>query len=186
MKATETDGGVRAFRLRFRLSTSRRVAAPGFPGRPERVRPHRWRQPAERLHARYNGDMATEREQIRAIERQLDGVIEQSVRQVATAVTRELVDATPRVTGTTAANWTPRIGAPYERAHFRRVDAVVAQTVGVLSLAGYRLRRGAVYVSNALPWITSLNEGGSKRAPAGFVQQAIGRALRRVSQRRRR
>ena len=129
--------------------------------------------------------MATERQQIDAIERELDRVVEQSVRRIAVEVTRELVDATPKVTRATAANWTPKIGSPDINARFRRVDAVIAQITGLASLAGYRLRRGRVYVSNHLPWITALNDGRSDQARAGFVQDSIRRAVGRLSRRRR-
>jgi hypothetical protein len=36
---------------------------------------------------------------------------------------------------------------------------------------------GEVHVSNAVPYVQSLNDGHSQQAPAGFVQAAIAKAV---------
>ena len=53
-----------------------------------------------------------------------------------------------------------------------------AQTAGITALASYRLEGGNIFISNNVPYILALNDGTSRQSPAGFVQNAIQKAVR--------
>ncbi len=124
--------------------------------------------------------------QIRRILRQLTSVAEQVIKRVAFDIQANLVRAsteggTPVDTGWARANWLTNVGTPfltpigsYEQA---KEGSVPAAGFGLGSIASYKLPFGKVFISNNVPYIVNLNEGSSKKAPAGFVQAAILRAL---------
>jgi hypothetical protein len=70
-------------------------------------------------------------------------------------------------------------GTPVDTGHHRGVagsrESVnhSAQENGVGSVLQYRLRQGAVFVTNNVPYILRLNAGSSAQAPAGFVDKAV-------------
>jgi hypothetical protein len=124
-------------------------------------------------------------DQIRAIVRALEGVAERVITRLALDVTANLVETTPVDTGWARSNWVPAIGVPFlaDIAPGRATEQMVAGGVGrqqsaiVTVAATYRLGRGSVFVSNNVPYITDLNNGTSRKAPAGFVQMAIAKAV---------
>ena len=129
--------------------------------------------------------VASHRRQVKAIVRGLDRLTERVVTKITLDVTANLVEDTPVLTGWARASWVPSIGQPALKdlsqpgpddgqAVAIAVAEQQAATVGVL---GYRLVMGRVFVTNNVPYILSLNDGSSKKAPAGFVQQAIGKAV---------
>ena len=125
--------------------------------------------------------MAAPRNQVPRILRQLTSVAEQIIKKVAFDITANLVKAasqggTPVDTGWARANWLVNVGTPFLAA-IGSPDAVPPTGTGVGSIAAYKLGMGKVFISNNVPYITRLNEGWSKQAPAGFVQAAILRAL---------
>lgn len=123
--------------------------------------------------------------------RALNGVAEQVVRKLALDIVAELVKApaeggTPIDTSWASNNWTAQITSPRTQPVGSPENvgaAAAAQQSSLGSLLGYRLLNGPVFITNNVPYITRLNEGSSAQAPAGFVQQAITRAvndLRRI------
>ena len=123
--------------------------------------------------------------QIRFIVDQLEGATERVISRLGVNITAELIERTPVDTGWARANWVPSIGAPVTDNATRRADPalVPAQTArqqsGVASVAtGYRLSRGAVFISNNVPYIQVLNGGSSAQAPSGFVQDGIMAGIR--------
>lgn len=123
--------------------------------------------------------------QIRAIVRDIGRVTEHVVRKVTLDVTANLVATTPVDTGWARANWVPAIGAPAETGLEDITptpdDAARARGQQQRALAGvatgYKTSQGRVFVSNNVPYIGELNDGKSTQAPAGFVQQAIYKAV---------
>ena len=112
---------------------------------------------------------------------QLDQFAERVITKLTLDITANLKEATPVDTGWARANWVARIGAPLvetqtpgERttaaARGREADSQASLAV---VLSSYRLEGGAVYISNNVPYISRLNSGSSRKAPAGFVQRAI-------------
>lgn len=95
------------------------------------------------------------------------------VRRCALAVDAALVLATPVDTGRARANWQVEIGQPasgvVEPADQSGQGAIAAGKQVIESYKG----GSSINITNNLPYIERLNEGWSKQAPAGFVEQAV-------------
>lgn len=126
---------------------------------------------------------------VRVVVTSLEGFVGRVIQSLAMHIVANLVRApsqggTPVDTGWARANWVPRIGEPFKGTAGTREQAEagnvsgVEQAAGIVSLVGYKPARGKVYVSNNVPYITRLNEGSSRQAPAGFVQDAVAKAVR--------
>ncbi len=85
---------------------------------------------------------------------------------------------TPVDTGHARANWVPSVGT----AHAMVIAGTGsgAHDAGVSAVLAYKLGDGACWLSNAVPYIASLNDGHSAQAPSGFVEAAIDQALAKV------
>lgn len=130
-------------------------------------------------------------DQVTIVVRELRGGVQRVVRDLAVNITAELIERTPVDTGWARANWIPTIGASDNTpATGNPTTAIVPaqrnrQEASTAALAtGYRLERGAVFISNNVPYILRLNDGSSKQAPSGFVQASIRRELARAARRR--
>ena len=124
--------------------------------------------------------------QIKALVGGLNRLTERLVVKITLDVTANLIEATPVDTGWAQANWVPSVGKRSRRrarsfpgrTPSAFVQAAVAkQSVGQAQAAGYKLERGRVFVSNNVPYILRLNDGSSQKAPAGFVQRAVRKAV---------
>ncbi len=123
--------------------------------------------------------------QIRVIVRALDRFTARAVTRLTLDVTANLTETTPVDTGWARANWVPSMGQPVLKDLPRdRPDdsqavagATAEQGRATAELLAYTLERGKVFVTNNVPYITELNDGTSRKAPAGFVQQAIAKAV---------
>ncbi len=82
---------------------------------------------------------------------------------------------TPVDTGRARANWHMELDAPQIRLFEPGQEAPVIFTPGT----AVSKSNPAAFVSNNLPYIRRLNEGHSKQAPAGFVEDAIATVKRR-------
>lgn len=121
--------------------------------------------------------------QLRVVVAGLERYAEGRIKRLTLDVTAELVETTPRDTGWAANNWIPRIGEPLDEPAGSRdsvSQASSARQTGEVSVAAeWNLRRGPIFVSNNVPYIQKLNEGHSPQAPAGFVEAAILRGIRK-------
>jgi hypothetical protein len=107
------------------------------------------------------------------------------VRQLSVEIVANLIETTPVDTGWAKANWVPSVGLPVIRpGSFEPPDTLgIAsargqQTAGTLGLLSYTYTQGSVFISNNVPYVPRLNAGSSTQAPAGFVENAIEKALR--------
>lgn len=86
---------------------------------------------------------------------------------------------TPVDTGWARANWIPSVGSP-TTAPVGSPDAVssaaATQQAAIAEVAAYRGDQD-LWVTNNVDYISRLNDGSSKKAPAGFVDSAIKRAV---------
>jgi hypothetical protein len=111
--------------------------------------------------------------------------------RLATNVDAELRESppagTPVDTGWAAASWMPTIGEPSSvdgrqpngKATAAQVNARAALArQGLNDVLGWKVGAGTIFVTSNVPYIVRLNEGYSGQAPAGFVQNAIERAVR--------
>ena len=126
------------------------------------------------------------RKQVTAIVRGLERFAERLVVKITLDVTSNLVEDTPVDTGWAQANWVPSVGQrsrrPAQLFSGRTPSAFVQaasakQSVGRAQAIGYKLERGRVFVSNNVNYILRLNDGYSRKAPAGFVQKAVRKAV---------
>lgn len=96
------------------------------------------------------------------------------VRRCALAIDAAVVLATPVDTGRARANWQVEVGGPATTevaATDKSGQGAIQQ--GKNAIAGYVGGRGAIFITNNLPYIERLNDGWSAQAPAGFVEQAV-------------
>lgn len=95
------------------------------------------------------------------------------VRRCALAIDTAVVLATPVDTGRARANWQVEIGqAPTGEVDAKDVSGQTAIQQGKVAIEGYK-SGSAIFITNNLPYIERLNDGWSKQAPAGFVEQAV-------------
>ena len=124
---------------------------------------------------------------VRGVIRVLEADAERRIKKLTLDVHANLVEMTPVDTGWARANWVPSISSPYPGGgqEFPTREARAAavgqgrsvQQAGTAAVLGYRLSMNAIYITNNVPYIEELNEGSSKKAPAGFVQYAIAQAI---------
>ena len=124
--------------------------------------------------------------QTRIVMRALEDFEEDIIRDVSVFVVAELQERTPIDTGWANANWIPSVGTPAEfdipeldrDERFAGVPSALAQAeAGRLRLFNYKLRDGAAFITNNVPYIVDLNMGSSTKAPANFVTAAIRQAI---------
>lgn len=117
--------------------------------------------------------------------------VNQELRKVALAVDQVLVLTTPVDTGRARSNWQVTIGAPATGTVNAFPPSAKTDSIGVMGVSGTfavnaaiaatkNYDGGNIYITNNLPYIRRLNEGWSKQAPAGFVEQAILAGLQAV------
>ena len=123
--------------------------------------------------------------QIRIIVTDLERFIDRLIRKLVLDVVANLRTSadsgygTPVDTGWARANWVPNIGGKRQAPSGTRESVSSAdQNAGVAKVAtSYRHQQGPVFISNMVPYIVHLNEGSSRQAPAGFVQNAVTKAV---------
>lgn len=129
-------------------------------------------------------------QRIRVVVKSLEGFIDAVMKKLTLDIVANLRTApttgygTPVDTGWARANWIPQIGTPRTATEGTREAAEAGnvssagQEAGIASVVtGYKRERGPIYISNNVPYILNLNEGSSKQAPKGFVQNAIAKAI---------
>lgn len=110
----------------------------------------------------------------------LVGVTEDVVKGITLDLTAELIEVMPVDVGWAKAKWVPSLTPARGSAPSRGdvASATAAQSAGVAAIAtGYTLDKGAVFVSNNVPYIQMLNDGHSEQEPAGFIERAIDTAI---------
>lgn len=122
---------------------------------------------------------------------QVEGNAEQAVKDCAKAVTRTVINATPVDTGRARSNWTAELDQAFSRlfpAHVpgekgstgeANAEAAINQANDAIDRFDINANR-SVHISNSLPYIGALNDGHSKQAPAGFVEEAVMEGLATV------
>lgn len=114
----------------------------------------------------------------------VEGNVEQAVKDCAKAVTRTVINATPVDTGRARSNWTAELDQAFSRlfpAHVpgEKGSTGEANTEAAISQANELIDRfditanREIHIANSLPYIGALNDGHSRQAPAGFVQEAV-------------
>lgn len=112
---------------------------------------------------------------------QLENFTEDLITRLTLEAVAQLVPDTPIDTGWARSNWVPSIGSSVDETTGTPENVSQAvQEAGLATVATQYRLPNTVFISNNVPYITRLNEGSSAQAPAGFVQNAIARAIREV------
>ena len=94
---------------------------------------------------------------------------------------QEIVTDTPVDTGNAAANWNLSFDEPDTKwdKRLKNGDRKILKAAIQLKNKDFS-QLGTVYITNNVVYIRRLEEGHSKKAPAGFVKAAVERARRRL------
>lgn len=115
---------------------------------------------------------------VQRVMNELDRFASRVITLIAVEITSNLIGTTPVDTGWARANWLPSVRAPRgSPAGSRESVSSSAQASGLAQLKAYRLNMGSVFIANNVPYIGDLNNGTSRKAPAGFVQSSILRGV---------
>ncbi len=94
------------------------------------------------------------------------------VRKIGIAIGTAVIEATPVDTGYARANWQTKLRNPINN----EIDSTNVQDavekVKSVSIS-FNLRDHAIWICNNVPYINALNNGHSKQAPAGFIENAV-------------
>ena len=124
-------------------------------------------------------------QQAQTILRELQQLAERSIKKITLDITANLIETTPVETGWARVNWIPSVTKSVQGTDGTRKQAESGsissgkQAAGTAEVLGYKLAAGRVFVTNNVPYILSLNDGTSEKAPRGFVEAAIEKALLR-------
>jgi hypothetical protein len=134
-------------------------------------------------------DLPSFSRRIKARASKLGANVNRAVRKLALVIDRELVLATPVDTGRARSNWIVSLGIPETevREPYKphapgskgggagtgegaNAQEALTQGAGVIA----RRRQGqSIHITNNVPYITKLDAGHSKQAPANFVRRSI-------------
>lgn len=127
--------------------------------------------------------------QIRVVVSSLEAFLDRIMKKLTLDIVANLVSApdtgygTPVDTGWARANWVPQIGSPRTTTVGTREQAeagsvsLAGQQGGLATVATTYKFGPRIFISNNVPYIVHLNEGSSRQAPRGFVQNAIAKAV---------
>lgn len=106
----------------------------------------------------------------------------EKVKRLIIEVQATLAETTPVDTGHASNNWVPSVVAPSDAVSGTPVaPSNAAASAGIQAvLSDYQFPKPA-WVSNNVPYIGPLNDGHSGKAPAGFVEAGILKAIRTVA-----
>jgi hypothetical protein len=118
-----------------------------------------------------SGPVVSLDDQLAAITADLKRHLEREMVALAFEVHANLTHDTPIDTGWAAANWIPGFIDSNPQA------SPGAAAAGLAAIAAYTLERGSIVIANPVPYVRWLNYGTSHKAPAGFVEIAVERAI---------
>ena len=98
------------------------------------------------------------------------------VRQASLQILTNVTLATPVDTGRARSNWIVSINRPSQLIRPEILKAGSAINAGASEIK-QAVAGKSIWIQNNLSYINRLNDGWSKRAPAGFVEKAIKAAL---------
>lgn len=109
-------------------------------------------------------------------------------RKVGIDAAAQLIDMTPVDTGRARANWTVAVGAPWgDVRDATDKSGQATKSAATAALAAYRCGP-SIWITNNLPYIERLENGWSRKAPAGMLgvtamrlESFVSRATREVA-----
>ena len=117
--------------------------------------------------------------QAKRIMDELNDLVSDTCIEIAINLNRQLEEDTPKKTGLASKNWIASKAAASGAAVYPKAAAAAAQAAGLDSVRRTfdAKRDKQIIIENNVPYISGLNDGSSRKAPAGFVQGAIARAV---------
>ena len=117
--------------------------------------------------------------QMGRISKEMDDFVSGVCIDLAVDINRRLEAATPKDTGLAAQNWIAAKKAGPGKFVSPPSAAAAAQLQGIQAIKTFDSHRDErIIIENNVPYISDLNDGSSRKAPPGFVQSSIARALR--------
>lgn len=115
---------------------------------------------------------------------QVEGNVEQAVKDCAVAITRTVINATPVDTGLARSNWTAEMDQAFQKlfpAHVPGEKGSTASANAEIAIGNAEAvieqfdigKNSSIHISNSLPYIRALNDGHSAQAPSDFVKLAV-------------
>lgn len=121
------------------------------------------------------GGEAFER-RMRVIGAKIEENSEKIVREAALAADQAVVLGTPVLSGRARGNWIVSTGSPVTTTKDTPSSPAAGEAEslrqGRTVIGQWTISRGAIYITNNLPYIARLEDGYSAQAPAGMVNQA--------------
>lgn len=111
----------------------------------------------------------------------MERTVSQMIAEATLAVHGILVDnpptGTPVDTGWASSNWWMAVGNKPQGNDGQEGDpgaAIAQRQIGLSEVLAYDFTSGkTIWITDHVPYIGKLNEGGSRQSPAGFVEAAI-------------
>ena len=114
---------------------------------------------------------------------EVENGVEQGMRDCAGTVARSVIGGTPADTGRARSNWSAQLDEAYagvlpayvpgSAGSTAQENAAAATRAAVAKITRFKIdKHKSIHITNNLPYISSLNDGHSKQAPAAFVQMA--------------
>jgi len=110
---------------------------------------------------------------------------ELAIRRAAIAADQAIVLATPVDTGRARANWLVAVGSPssdsfeFDGGEAAATNQALEQGRGAID--AFKLGRGAIFITNNLPYIQRLEDGWSQKAPDGMIEAGLSAARRQLT-----
>jgi uncharacterized protein CbrC (UPF0167 family) len=123
------------------------------------------------------------RDSAAGVSKALTSFIEKVVKDLTTNATEELYEATPELTGFAETNWLATYDGALDTPTGDRATRNISKSAQDKSLEVIRNTYkfpAIVYIVNPVDYIGKLNAGSSRKAPAGFVQTSIAKAINSV------
>lgn len=103
----------------------------------------------------------------RVADKKVFGLLNRVVRETALSVDAQLKQQTPFDTGRAAGNWIPSIDQPSS------ITVEVGENIDLSAVIKDFKNGSTIFLTNNLPYIRRLNEGYSKKAPSGYVDDIV-------------
>lgn len=119
---------------------------------------------------------------------EFDKAVTRVVQGLTLDITADLQETTPVDTGWARANWIPNIGGKFSDSpvgeRIRGKIDVATQQTAIAKIATQFRVGPPIHITNNVPYIKKLNQGSSKKAPAGYVDSIIEKNVKKYGGRK--
>ncbi|MES0340680.1 MAG: hypothetical protein ABUK08_00030 [Candidatus Humimicrobiaceae bacterium] len=116
---------------------------------------------------------------------ELNESTELEAKKLVLDIHERLATDTPVDTGWAASNWIPSLVIPVtETAGSPEHISTHENVAGIAEILRWKFIQGPAFIANNVPYINLLNDGSSKKAPAGFIEADINSAVAKANKKR--